>query len=168
MYSMHNEEKSVYKYMTSVSKNVYIDKLDDIVNKFNNACYSTIKMKPIDVKSSTYIDSSKEINNKDHKFKIGDIVWISKYENIFSKVYTPNWSEKGFVIKKVKSMCRGHMLLMILMEKKLLETFTKKNCKKANQKEFRMEKVIKRKGDKLYVKWKGYNKLFNTWIDKKT
>ena len=74
MYSMHNEEKSVYKYMTSVSKNVYIDKLDDIVNKFNNACYSTIKMKPIDVKSSTYIDSSKEINNKDHKFKIGDIV----------------------------------------------------------------------------------------------
>ena len=57
---------------------------------------------------------------------------------------------------------------MILMEKKLLETFTKKNCKKANQKEFRMEKVIKRKGDKLYVKWKGYNKLFNTWIDKKT
>ena len=57
---------------------------------------------------------------------------------------------------------------MILMEKKLLETFTKNNCKKANQKEFRMEKVIKRKGDKLYVKWKGYKKLFNSWIDKKT
>ena len=75
MYSIHNEGKSViaerfirtiknkiYKYMTSISKNVYIDKLDDIVNKYNNTYHSTIKMKPVDVKSSTYIDSSKEIN----------------------------------------------------------------------------------------------------------
>ena len=75
MYSKHNEGKSViverfirtlktkiYKYMTSISKNVYIDKLDDIVNKYNNTYHSTIKMKPVDVKSSTYIDSSKEIN----------------------------------------------------------------------------------------------------------
>ena len=94
MYSTHNEGKSVaaerfigtlknkiYKYMTSVSKNVNIDKLDDIVNKYNNTHYSTIKMKPVDVKSNTYIDSSKEINDKDVKFKIGDIVRISKYKN---------------------------------------------------------------------------------------
>ena len=60
--------------MTSVSKNVYIDKLGDIVNRYNNTCHNTIKIKPVDVKSSTYIDYSKEINNKDHKFKIGDIV----------------------------------------------------------------------------------------------
>ena len=60
--------------MTSVSKNVYIDKLGDIVNRYNNTCHNTIKMKPVDVKSSTYIDYSKEINNKDHKFKIGAIV----------------------------------------------------------------------------------------------
>ena len=59
------------------------------------------------------------------------------------------------------------MLLMILMEKKLLKKFLKKICKKANQKEFRIEKVIKKKGDKLYVKWKGYNNSFNSWIDKK-
>ena len=62
--------------MTSRLKNVYIDKLDDIVNKYNNTCHSTIKMKPVDVKSSTYINSSKEINDKDPKFKIGDIVRI--------------------------------------------------------------------------------------------
>ena len=67
-----------YQKMTSISKNVYIDKLDDIVNEYNNTYYSTIKMKPADVKSNTYIDSSKEINNKDLKFKIGDIVRISK------------------------------------------------------------------------------------------
>ena len=82
--------------MTSMSKTVYIDKLDDIVNKYNNTNHSTIKMKPVNEKSSTYIDSSKEINNKDPKFKIGDIVRISKYKNIFAKDYVPNWSEEIF------------------------------------------------------------------------
>ena len=89
MYSSHNEGKSViakrifrtlkneiYEYMSSISKNVYIDKLDDIVNKYNNTYHSTIKMKPVDVKSSTYIDSSKEINDKNPKLKIADIVRI--------------------------------------------------------------------------------------------
>ena len=106
MYSTHNEAKSVvaerfirtiknkiYKYMTSISKNVYIDRLDDIVNEYNNKYHGTIKMKPIDVKGNTYIDFSKEVvNDKDSKFKVGDHVRISKYKNIFSKGYTPNWS----------------------------------------------------------------------------
>ena len=91
MYSTRNEGKSVtdelfirtlqnkiYKYMTSISKNVYIDKSDDIVTKYNNTYHSTIKMKPVDPKPSTYIDSSKEIKNKNPKFKIGDTVRISK------------------------------------------------------------------------------------------
>ena len=103
MYSTHNEEKSVvaerfirrlkneiYKYMTSISKSGYIDKLDDIVNKYNNAYHSTIKMNPAEVKSSTYIDSSKQINYKDSKFKVKDIVRISKCKNIFAKGYVPN------------------------------------------------------------------------------
>ena len=89
--------------MTSIPKNVYIDKLDDIVNKYNNTYLRTIKMKPVDVKSSTYIDSSKEVNDKDPKCKISDIVRISKYKNIFAKDYAPNWSEEVFVIKKVKN-----------------------------------------------------------------
>ena len=71
--------------MTSMSKNMYIDKLDDIVNEYNNTYHSTIKMNPVDVKSSTYIDSSKEINIKDPIFNIGDIVRISKYKSIFAK-----------------------------------------------------------------------------------
>ena len=88
--------------MTSISKNVYIDKLYDIVNKYNNTYHRTIKMKPVDVKPSTYTDSSKEINNEDPKFRIGDIVRISKYKNIFAKGYVSNCSEEVFVIKKVK------------------------------------------------------------------
>ena len=116
MYSMHNEGISVvperfirplknktYKYMTSISKNVYIDKLDDIVNKYSNTYHRTIKRKPVDVKPSTYIDYSKVINNEYPIFKIFDIVRISKYKNIFEKGYTPNWSEEVFVIKKVKN-----------------------------------------------------------------
>ena len=92
MFSTHNEGKSVVaerfiknlknkicKYMTSISKNAYIDKLDDIVNKYNNKFHSTIKMKPVDITSNTYIVSNKEINEKYSKFKIGDTVRISKY-----------------------------------------------------------------------------------------
>ena len=89
--------------MTSISRNVYIDKLDDIVNKYNNTYDRRIKMKPVDIKLSTYIDSSKEIIDKDPKFKIGDIVIISKYKNLFEKAYVPNWSEEVSVIKKVKN-----------------------------------------------------------------
>ena len=112
MYSTHNEGKSVlaerfirtlenkiYKYMNLISKNVYIDKLDEIVNKYNNTYWSTIKWKSSDVKSSTYVDSSKEINYKDPKFKIGDSVRISKCKNIFVKSYVPDWSEEVFVMK---------------------------------------------------------------------
>ena len=114
MYSVHIEGKSVvaerfirtlknkiYKYLTTISKNVYIDKLDDIVNKYNNTYHRTIKMKPVDIKPSTYIDYSKEINDEDPKFKIGDIVKISKYKKFFAKGYLPNWSEEVYVIKKV-------------------------------------------------------------------
>ena len=85
--------------MTSVSKFVYTGKLDDMNNKYNNTYHSTIKLKPLHVKSSTYIDSSKEINDKEPKFEICNIVRISKYKNIFLKVYTPNWSEEVFIIK---------------------------------------------------------------------
>ena len=73
-----------------ISINVNIDKLDYIDNKYNNTYYRAIEMKPVDGKSSTYIDSSKEINNKDPKFKIGDIVSISKYKSIFAKDYAPD------------------------------------------------------------------------------
>ena len=109
MYSTHNEGKTVvaerfirtlknkiYKHMIAVSKNMYIDKLDDIVNEYNNTYHRTIKMKPIEVKNNTYIDSIKDVNDKDPKFKVGDQVRISKYRNIFAKEYTPNWFKEFF------------------------------------------------------------------------
>ena len=86
--------------MTSMSKNVYIDTLDDIVDEYNNAYHRTIKMKPTDVEDNTYINIDKELNDNDPKFKVGDHVRISRYKNIFAKGYTPNWFEEVFVIKK--------------------------------------------------------------------
>ena len=82
--------------MTSVSKNVYIDKLDNIVDEYNNAYHRTIKMKPANVKDNTYIDFKREVNDKDLKFKVGNRVRISKYKNVFAKGHTPNWSEEVF------------------------------------------------------------------------
>ena len=109
MYSTNKEEKSdvterfirtlknkIYKYMTSISKNVYIDKLDNIVNEYNNTYHRAIKMKPVDVKDNAYIAFSKEVNDKDSKLNVGDHVRNSKYKNIFAK---GNWFEEIFVIK---------------------------------------------------------------------
>ena len=142
----------ICKYMTSISKNVYIDKLNDIVNEYNNTYHRTIKMKPVDVKDNTYIDSNKEVNDKDPKFKVGDHVRISKYKNIFAKGYTPNWSEEVFVIKKVKNTVPWTYIINDLNGEEIIGTFYEKELQKTNQQEFRIEKVIKRKGDKLYAK----------------
>ena len=180
MYSTHNEGKSVvaerfirtlkskiYKYMTSISKNVYIDKLDAIVDEYNNTNHTAIKMKPADVKDNTYINTDKEINNKYPKFKVGDLVRISKYKNIFAKGYMPNWSEEVIVIKKVKNTVPWtYDVMNDLNSEEITGIFYKKELQKTNQEAFRIEKVIRRKGDKLYVKWKGYNNSFNSWIDR--
>ena len=146
---------------------MYIDKLDDIVDKYNNTIYSTIKLKPADVKSNTYINSSKEINDANPKFIIGDIARISKYKNIFVKDYVPNWSEEVFVITKVKNTVPWTYIISDLKGKEIVGTFYEKELQKANQKEFKIIKAIKRNSDKLHVQSKGYNSSFNSLIDKK-
>ena len=133
---------------------MYIDKLDKTVNKYNNTYHSTIKVKRVDVKSNTYIDSSKEINDKDPKLKTSDIVRISKCKIIFAKGYSPNWSEEVFVIKKVKNTVPWTYVINDLNGEEIVGTFFEKELQTTNQKEFVFEKVIKRKGDKLYAKWK--------------
>ena len=89
--------------MTAISKNVYFYVLDDIINKCNNTVHRTIKLKPIDVKDNTYVDSKKEVSDKDPKFEVGDRARTSKHKNIFAKGYTPNWSEEVFLINEIKN-----------------------------------------------------------------
>ena len=119
--------------MTSTSKNGYIGKLDDIVDKYNSTYHSTTKMKTADVNSSTYIDSSKGNNNKIPRFKIDDIVRISKYKNIFAKGYIPNWSEEVFVVEEVKQLYRGYVINDLNREE-IFGTFYKDKLQKRNQK----------------------------------
>ena len=100
----------------------------------------------------TYIDFEKEVNDKDPKFKVGDHVRISKYKNIFAKGYTPNCSEDVFVISEIKNTVPWTYVINDLNGEKIIEIFYEKELQKTNQKEFRIEKVIRRKGDELYVK----------------
>ena len=153
--------------MTSLSINVYIDKLGDMVNEYNNTYHRISNMKPIDVEDNTYIDFSKDVNDKVSKFKVGDHVRTSKYKNIFAKGYTPNWSEEDSVIKKVKNTVPWTHVINDLNGEEIIGIFYKKEQQKTNPQELRIEKVMKRKGDKLYVKWKGYDSSLNSWIDKK-
>ena len=124
-------------------------------------------MKPIDIKDNTYIDSEKEINDKDPKFKIGDHVRISKYKNIFAKGYIPNWSEEIFIISKIKNTVPWAYVINDLNGEQIIGTFYEKELQKTNRKKFGIEKVLQKNGHKLYVKWKGYDNSFNSWIDKK-
>ena len=124
-------------------------------------------MKATDVKDNTYTNIDKEVNDKDPNFKVGDHVRISKYKNIFAKGYTPNWSEEIFVIKGIKNTVPWTYVINDLNGEEIIGTFYEKELQKTNQEEFRIEKVIKKKGNKLYVKWKGYDNSFNSWIDKK-
>ena len=96
-----------------------------------------------------------------------DHIRILKYKNIFARGYAPNWSEEIFVVKQIKNTVPWTYVISDLNGKEIIGSFYKKKLQKTNQKEFRAEKLIKRKGSKLYVKWKGYNNSFNTCIDKK-
>ena len=116
-------------------------------------------MMPVD---NTYIDFEEEINNKDPKFKVSDHVRISKYKNIFAKEYMPNWSEEIFVIKKIKDTVPWTYIISDFNGEEIIGTFYENELQGANQQEFRIEKTIKRKENKLYVKWKGYNNSFNS------
>ena len=170
MYSTYNEGKSVvaerfirtlknkiFKHMAAVSKNVYFDVLDDIVNKYNNTVHRSIIVKPVDVTSDSYAEYDEDSNLTKPKFQVGDHVRISKYKNIFAKGYTENWPEEVFVVSKNKNTVPRTYVISDLNGEKIAGSFYGKELQKTIQEKFRIENVFKRKGDKLYVKWKGYD-----------
>ena len=123
-------------------------------------------MTSIDVSSDSCAAYNEDSNVTKLKFKVDDHVRISKYKNIFPKRYTQNWSEEVFVVSKIKNTVLWTYVISNLSGQPITGIFMKKNCKKLVQK-IRIEKVLKRKGHKLYVKWKGYENSFNCWIDTK-
>ena len=146
---------------------LFLDVLDDIVNKYNNTVHRSIKIKPINVTSDSYAEYNENFNKKYPKFKVGDHVTISKHKNIFAKGYIPNWSEEVFVVSKIKNTVPWTYVVSDLNGEEITGSFYEKELQKTSQEKFRIEKVLKRKGDKMYVKWKGYDNSFNSWIDKR-
>ena len=160
IYSRYNEGKSVvaerfiktlknfFKHMTAVSKNVYFDVLYDIANKYHNKVHQTTKMKLIDAISDSYAECNKDSNKKDPKFKVGDHVRISKYKNIFAKGYFQNWSEV-FVVSKIKNTVPWTHVISDLNCEPITGSFYEKELQKTKQGKIIIEKIIKRKGDKI-------------------
>ena len=164
MYSTCNEGKSVFaerfirtlknkifKHMTAISKHVYFDVLDDIVDEYNNTVHKTIKMKPVDVTRDSYVKYNENSYKKDCKFKAGDHVRISKQKNIFTKGYNPNWSEEIFVISKIKNAIPWEYVINDLNGEEITGWFYEIELQKTSQEKFRIEKVIRRKGDKCQM-----------------
>ena len=142
MYSTFNEGKSVvaerfirtlkknFKHMTAISKNIYFDVLDNIVNKYNNTVQRTVKMKLIDVISDSYADYNEDYNKKTPKFKVGDHVRKSKCKNIFAKGYSANWSEEVFVVRRIKNTVPWTYVISDLNGEPIVETFYEKELQK--------------------------------------
>ena len=135
--------------MTAISKNVYFDVLDDIVNQYNNTVHGVIKMKAINVTTDSYAEYNEDFNEKNPKFKVGDHVRISKSKIIFAKGYAPNWSEKVFVVSGIENTVMWTYVINDLNGEEITGSFYEKELQKTSQEKCRIEKVLKRKGDKL-------------------
>ena len=163
MYSIYNKGKSVaaeiligslknkiFKHITAISKNVYFQVLDRICNKYNNTVHKTINMKLCEVTSDSHAEYNEDSNEKDPKVKVGDRVRISKYKKFFGRGYTHNWSrEEAFAVSKIKDTVLWIYMISDLNGEPIARNFYEKELERTSQEKFRIEKVSKRKGDKL-------------------
>ena len=141
---------------------MYNDKLDNVVNKSNNAYHRAIKVKPIDVKSSTHFDFAVANNENDTKFEIDDYLKISQHKKIFGTGFTLNQSEDLFVIKNVKNIVPFTCVIDDLKGKDIVE----EEWQKADRSEFRVDNLVKKKGDELCVNWRRHDNSFNSCLVK--
>ena len=138
--------------MAAVSKFVYFDVLDDVVNKYNNTVHRTTKMKPTDVTFDSYAECNKDSNEKDHKIKVGDYVRISKYKSIFAIGYTQIWLEEMFAVSKIKNTVSWIYVISDLNGEPITGTLCEKELQKTSQEKFRIKKIIKRKDSWIDIK----------------
>ena len=162
----------MYKKFTENNNTIFYNILDELVNNYNNKYHSTIKMSPIE--GSKKINENKikniynfEITKKQSKFKIGDKVRISLEKNIFEKGYETNWTQEIFVIYDIKYSNVPYYYLKDLNNEKLQGTFYEQELQKTKQDDlYIIEKILKTNKDKIFVKWRGYDSSFNSWINK--
>ena len=116
--------------MAAISKNVYVNVLNDIANKYNNTVHKTINIKRIDVTDDYDAKYKEEFNKKNPKFNDGDHVQISKYKDIFAKGYTPNWTKEVFIVNKIKNTIPWTYSIRDLNNEKILRSFYEKELQK--------------------------------------
>ena len=174
MSSTYNEEKSVvaerfirtsknkiYKYMTSIPKNLYVNKLADIFNKHNKHIITPLKWSCILINQYVYWLLMLELNWK--------LIVMREYQNIntFLQKFTPQCLKTFLWWKQLKYIVLWTYVTEELFGEDFLETLDEKELQKTSQTKFRIKKVIKKKCDKLYLKWKGYDDSFNSWLIRK-
>ena len=164
----------MYKKFTENNNTIFYNILDELVNNYNNKYHSTIKMTPIEGSKKINEKKIKDIYNfektkKTGKFKIGDRVRLSLEKNIFEKSYETNWTEEIFEIYDIKYSNVPYYYLKDLNNEKLDGTFYEQELQKTKQDDlYTIEKILKTNKDKIYVKWRGYDNSFNSWINKNT
>ena len=164
----------MYKKFTENNNTIFYNILDELVNNYNNKYHSTIKMTPIEGSKKVNENKIKNIYNfektkKPGKFKIGDRVRLSLEKNIFEKSYETNWTEEIFEIYDIKYSNVPCYYLKDLNNEKLDGTFYEQELQKTKQDDlYTIEKILKTNKDKIYVKWRGYDNSFNSWINKNT
>ena len=186
LYSTENEEKScvverwnrtmkekMFKYFSANSTRKYIDILDDLLHQYNTSVHSSIKMKPTEAsqkpnENKVWKNLRNNLHNKiEPKFKVGDKVRITRKKDTFEKGYTPRWTEEVFEITQVQYTDPPTYKIKDFNGEEIHGTFYEKELQKTSQEIYRIEKVIKRKGNKSYIKWLGYSSQFNSWVDNK-
>ena len=163
----------MYKKFTENNNTIFYNILDELVNNYNNKYHSTIKMTPIEGSKKVNENKIKNIYNfektkKPGKFKIGDRVRLSLEKNIFEKGYETNWTQEIFEIYDIKYSNVPYYYLKDLNNEKLQGTFYEQELQKTKQDLYTIEKILKTNKDKIYVKWRGYDNSFNSWINKNT
>ena len=187
LYSTENEEKScvverwnrtmkekMFKYFTANSTNRYIDILPDMVNRYNKTRHSSIKMTP--EKASKKANERTVFMNlygdlepfeAKPKFSVGDKVRITKKKSTFEKGFTPNWTEEVFTVSQIQYTDPITYKIKDSNDEVIQGTFYENELQKSSQEIYRIEKVIRKRGNKSLVKWVGYPDSFNSWIDSK-
>jgi hypothetical protein len=185
LYSTQNLEKSciserwnktirenMFKYFTANNTRRYIDVLDDMVNKYNNRRHSSIKMTPVEASKKQNekvvwmnLYGNEPVYQSKLKFAVGDRVRITKKKTIFDKGYTPRWTEEVFTISQVQYTDPPTYKITDGNGEEIQGSFYEQELQKTNQEIYRIEKVIRKRGNKSLVKWLGYPETFNSWVD---
>lgn len=164
----------MWKHFSLQGKYVWVNELQNIVKKYNTTKHRTIQMRPADVNNNNELlvlkrsyTHPKVVDPKKAKFAVGDYVRISKFRHAFDKSYTPNWTTEIFQIFKVKQTFPRTYILKDSKNEEIKGSFYEHELLKVKHPSiYLVERIIKRRGDKVFVKWLGFDNKHNSWISR--